>query len=110
MLFRNGHEHVDDRGVKLAPGAALNLFSGMGHRQGSTVGTVADHGIKRIRDGKDARTERNLFVLQPAGVTRAVKKLLVRSEEHTSELQSRLHLVCRLLLENKNSPDAPRTL
>src|SRR5205809_3009927 len=25
-----------------------------------------------------------------------------RSEEHTSELQSRLHLVCRLLLEKKN--------
>src|SRR2546429_3309464 len=25
----------------------------------------------------------------------------IRSEEHTSELQSRLHLVCRLLLENK---------
>src|SRR2546429_4369175 len=41
-----------------------------------------------------------------------------RSEEHTSELQSRLHLVCRLLLEKKkkqhllrspvtNVPDAP---
>src|SRR5256884_1624359 len=27
---------------------------------------------------------------------------VVRSEEHTSELQSRLHLVCRLLLEKKN--------
>src|SRR2546422_6616304 len=27
----------------------------------------------------------------------------VRSEEHTSELQSRLHLVCRLLLEKKKS-------
>src|SRR2546429_3546488 len=27
---------------------------------------------------------------------------LMRSEEHTSELQSRLHLVCRLLLEKKN--------
>src|SRR3989449_8247853 len=26
---------------------------------------------------------------------------IVRSEEHTSELQSRLHLVCRLLLEKK---------
>src|SRR2546429_6008325 len=26
----------------------------------------------------------------------------VRSEEHTSELQSRLHLVCRLLLEKKH--------
>src|SRR2546422_4051351 len=28
-------------------------------------------------------------------------KLAMRSEEHTSELQSRLHLVCRLLLEKK---------
>src|SRR2546429_4211774 len=28
-------------------------------------------------------------------------KLTCRSEEHTSELQSRLHLVCRLLLEKK---------
>src|SRR2546422_8393877 len=28
-----------------------------------------------------------------------------RSEEHTSELQSRLHLVCRLLLEKKKSGD-----
>src|SRR2546429_5383860 len=27
-----------------------------------------------------------------------------RSEEHTSELQSRLHLVCRLLLEKKKTP------
>src|SRR5437870_8901849 len=33
----------------------------------------------------------------------------VRSEEHTSELQSRGHLVCRLLLEKKNiSLDPPR--
>src|SRR2546422_4622219 len=28
-----------------------------------------------------------------------------RSEEHTSELQSRLHLVCRLLLEKKKKID-----
>src|SRR2546429_6319953 len=28
---------------------------------------------------------------------------ILRSEEHTSELQSRLHLVCRLLLEKKKS-------
>src|SRR2546422_1674983 len=31
----------------------------------------------------------------------------VRSEEHTSELQSRLHLVCRLLLEKKKSSSPP---
>src|SRR2546429_5386940 len=28
---------------------------------------------------------------------------IIRSEEHTSELQSRLHLVCRLLLEKKKN-------
>src|SRR2546422_8157710 len=33
----------------------------------------------------------------------------IRSEEHTSELQSRLHLVCRLLLEKKKvNQDTPR--
>src|SRR5258707_13935160 len=30
-----------------------------------------------------------------------------RSEEHTSELQSRQYLVCRLLLEKKKPPTAP---
>src|SRR2546429_1054914 len=42
--------------------------------------------------------------------TRAQRKtspLQTRSEEHTSELQSRLHFVCRLLLENK-TPREPR--
>src|SRR2546429_3700290 len=38
-----------------------------------------------------------LEMLAPFGVTAAMH----RSEEHTSELQSRLHLVCRLLLEKK---------
>src|SRR2546429_5012473 len=32
---------------------------------------------------------------------------LPRSEEHTSELQSRLHLVCRLLLEKKKNTTGP---
>src|SRR2546422_2373883 len=32
--------------------------------------------------------------------------LVSRSEEHTSELQSRLHLVCRLLLEKKKETRA----
>src|SRR5256884_1576514 len=41
------------------------------------------------------------------GVSRAALK---RSEEHTSELQSRLHLVCRLLLEKKTYlPEQRRT-
>src|SRR2546422_7053568 len=42
--------------------------------------------------------------LQLVGVRPALGRLVTpadRSEEHTSELQSRLHLVCRLLLEKK---------
>src|SRR5687768_18571333 len=36
-----------------------------------------------------------------AECSRHSERRLTRSEEHTSELQSRLHLVCRLLLEKK---------
>src|SRR5207253_10601842 len=35
-------------------------------------------------------------------LARAIEVITTRSEEHTSELQSRGHLVCRLLLEKKN--------
>src|SRR5690606_40156634 len=35
---------------------------------------------------------------------RAERRALARSEEHTSELQSRENLVCRLLLEKKHEP------
>src|SRR5690625_3834156 len=38
-------------------------------------------------------------------IARAQRNRLVRSEEHTSELQSRGQLVCRLLLEKKNKHD-----
>src|SRR2546428_8702519 len=34
-------------------------------------------------------------------------RVLIRSEEHTSELQSRSELVCRLLLEKKKTTRAP---
>src|SRR5438477_6753785 len=37
----------------------------------------------------------------PAGSARAMNERILRSEEHTSELQSHVNLVCRLLLEKK---------
>src|SRR3989449_6853702 len=37
-----------------------------------------------------------------------LRELGPRSEEHTSELQSRLHLVCRLLLEKKKKKEKIR--
>src|SRR3712207_8675655 len=45
-----------------------------------------------------------VWVTHSAGVARSVAQLLVRSEEHTSELQSSQYLVCRLLIEKKTEP------
>src|SRR5690348_18018982 len=44
----------------------------------------------------DRRPEQRVIDVAQAGGAE------VRSEEHTSELQSPVHIVCRLLLENKN--------
>src|SRR5687768_18264331 len=67
----------------------------------------------RARDGGDAATPALLAIADPtlarhtATMASATHRsadlgpLPDRSEEHTSELQSRLHLVCRLLLEKK---------
>src|SRR2546429_5157281 len=43
------------------------------------------------------------FNLQTVLFALSISAASRRSEEHTSELQSRLHLVCRLLLEKKNN-------
>src|SRR2546422_5322674 len=45
-----------------------------------------------------------------AKVVRTIAAYCRRSEEHTSELQSRLHLVCRLLLEKKKRITSRSTL
>src|SRR2546429_664239 len=55
------------------------------HRAPLTVSTNTTREERRLAFGYDGRI------------------LDVRSEEHTSELQSRLHLVCRLLLEKKKN-------
>src|SRR2546422_11377741 len=54
--------------------------------------------LKRValRDDAPALALRGIAMAQLGDLVRAK-----RSEEHTSELQSRLHLVCRLLLEKK---------
>src|SRR3989442_14029311 len=48
---------------------------------------------------------------RPYGIWQGALQLAaeVRSEEHTSELQSRPHLVCRLLLENEKWARASRS-
>src|SRR3712207_8119060 len=51
----------------------------------------------------DVRHDRRQVEL--AAVHARPGRVLVRSEEHTSELQSRQYLVCRLLLEKKQNYD-----
>src|SRR5690606_40852917 len=58
---------------------------------------LAEHHAPRAADRADAQIEVELLA-QP----RPRGRELIRSEEHTSELQSRENLVCRLLLEKKN--------
>src|SRR5699024_11270338 len=55
------------------------------------------HKLKKIFGNCTTIATNNKFV-----VLKAVKLGRRRSEEHTSELQSRFDLVCRLLLEKKN--------
>src|SRR2546422_6260681 len=55
-----------------------------------------------------ARKKLSVYLLLPVGAFTPTPRArlavaCVRSEEHTSELQSRLHLVCRLLLEKKKN-------
>src|SRR5262245_63461304 len=52
---------------------------------------------KQFRSGEDIQVDWNA----ETGIELSASKVVVRSEEHTSELQSLRHLVCRLLLEKK---------
>src|SRR5256884_5990488 len=74
-LFRSHVERQIEQGVQ----ARQLMGSGV-------VGNVDDHEVL-------------LFRMQPRAAPEHLR--VKRSEEHTSELQSRLHLVCRLLLEKK---------
>src|SRR5262245_61806385 len=68
----------------------------------SFTDVTAERARARARD-IDAAIGAGKSVGPLAGVPFAVKNLFDRSEEHTSELQSLRHLVCRLLLEKKNT-------
>src|SRR3712207_8870636 len=75
------------------------LFRSPEHR------VVADNKVGRVREQKanpDARPHAEALEARGGPLDKA-PDLAVRSEEHTSELQSRQYLVCRLLLEKKKT-------
>src|SRR3712207_8882186 len=62
-----------------------------------------DHGAPAIEEHADQATL-PLIKAVPYKVHTVLTDNGTRSEEHTSELQSRQYLVCRLLLEKKKNP------
>src|SRR2546422_5478525 len=68
--------------------------SGFGHQ-------IERAALARVRGVECAGIKFHAF----AEAFNEAEAVVVRSEEHTSELQSRLHLVCRLLLEKKKVAD-----
>src|SRR2546422_4860655 len=60
--------------------------------------------VVRLRHVREARPQRVVVRAHERVVAQQIDVVGdERSEEHTSELQSRLHLVCRLLLEKKKT-------
>src|SRR3989475_12998109 len=127
-LFRSGAtdraaQWLAERGLAggrlaaLAPGAAhatkrwpVAHWSALAERLGAAgyrpviVGGPEDRGLAQqlVAEGGGAvASAAGEFSLQETGALLARARVVVRSEEHTSELQSQSNLVCRLLLEKK---------
>src|SRR3712207_6900711 len=77
--------------------------SGASHESRAAAGFVASGRQSSPRDPGPAVAQKAVSSSTWVGSARASTPVSnVRSEEHTSELQSRQYLVCRLLLEKKN--------
>src|SRR3989449_1890085 len=93
------------RTITVAPTAMANSASSPSKERTSTLGSWT---ARRIKATRSSSVKSGCFATftATATITRSA-----RSEEHTSELQSRLHLVCRLLLEKKKKQaDVPDEL
>src|SRR3989449_3694613 len=106
-----GRSHVL-YGVDLAAreGEVVSLLGRNGAGKTTTLRAIV--GLVDVTGGEILYAGRSLRGLPTHEISRAGIGLVpedrrifgdLRSEEHTSELQSRLHLVCRLLLEKKKT-------
>src|SRR5699024_2041496 len=83
--------------ARAAPGVDTDVVAalvGLGWAEKASLAAVEK--VRADREAEDAEE------LDAAQLLRHALRRLGRSEEHTSELQSRFDLVCRLLLEKKN--------
>src|SRR5690625_5657191 len=89
-------------------GAAL-LVETVEEFTGLTIDHYVEVGFDGVAGVVDAVDHVNLCIDQDVDDDRSGLQMTERSEEHTSELQSRGHLVCRLLLEKKTPPSRTST-
>src|SRR2546426_11475364 len=87
------------------PTADRHASGGRAHSRRGSAATAAPRGRSRLPPGAQvalpARAPERRRRPEPLPADRERNVLLLRSEEHTSELQSPCNLVCRLLLEKK---------
>src|SRR5579859_2705512 len=99
VLFRDCSEDLHDFGIELRPGAAANLFAGMGHGQSAAVRAVADHRVERIGDRENARSQGYLVAPEASRIAGAVEKFLVGQYDFRSVPEKRdadKHVVANL--------------
>src|SRR3712207_6124472 len=94
-------EKIKSKGVLVvgtAPGYPPFEFIKSSNGKGEVVGADIDL-AKKIASELDVKLE--IKAMEFDSILGALQGNKIRSEEHTSELQSRQYLVCRLLLEKK---------
>src|SRR4051812_49990689 len=84
-LFRSQESRMASRMARRGEGRAIGRYASRSIRTGSAISVAAPPKQRKISARRTGRS----------------RGLRLRSEEHTSELQSHVNIVCRLLLEKK---------
>src|SRR3712207_7727614 len=89
--------------IRRPPRSTLFPYTTLFRSRRLGVRTVGDDALERarLRVGSGRDDDGSRLACQGVRVTGELRAHDLRSEEHTSELQSRQYLVCRLLLEKK---------
>src|SRR5690242_21400654 len=86
--------------IRRPPRSTLFPYTTLFRSVSATLSAVTDGVVELALVGAGRMGRMHLRALGPAGRV-SITDVVERSEEHTSELQSHVNLVCRLLLEKK---------
>src|SRR4051812_49795826 len=87
--------------IRRPPRSPLFPYTTLFRSLGDRAGPGGVEGLQRLAVRRDHLPALHFFAPRFGCCTRATSASRARSEEHTSELQSHVNLVCRLLLEKK---------